>query len=302
MNRPISDAVPPSDPARGVDDASAKQFIQSFAESAERFESRSPGGGMVWRAWGTGPVLVLLHGGSGSWTHWIHTIPHFSGRFRVIAGDLPGCGDSPSPQEPYSAESLAGIVADGIDQLVPAEGSFDLVGFSFGGILGGHVAGQQSHRIRSLTVVGSPPFGIGTSGAANDILPVDPVLPFDEALALHRYNLELFMFGDARKVDALALRIHHENLRRGRLRSRKIARTDTLARALRETTCRLGGIWGGDDVTVHPSMDAIHELFAEVRPDSVVDVLPGAGHWVAYEDAVRFNLLLEGKLEKLASP
>ncbi len=31
-------------------------------------------GSMVWRSWGQGPALVLLHGASGSWTHWIRNI------------------------------------------------------------------------------------------------------------------------------------------------------------------------------------------------------------------------------------
>ena len=55
---------------------------------------------MVWRTWGDGPALVLLHGGSGSWTHWVRNIAHFERDYRVIAGDLPGLGDSPDPRAP----------------------------------------------------------------------------------------------------------------------------------------------------------------------------------------------------------
>ncbi len=42
--------------------------------------------------------MVLLHGGSGSWTHWIRNIPMLlaCGR-QVWAQDLPGFGDSASP-------------------------------------------------------------------------------------------------------------------------------------------------------------------------------------------------------------
>src|SRR3546814_1155899 len=45
-------------------------------------------GQMVWRLWGEGPPLVLLHGGSGSWTHWFRNIPALARRYRVIAADL----------------------------------------------------------------------------------------------------------------------------------------------------------------------------------------------------------------------
>jgi len=30
---------------------------------------------MVWRLWGAGAPVLLLHGGSGSWTHWLRNIP-----------------------------------------------------------------------------------------------------------------------------------------------------------------------------------------------------------------------------------
>jgi len=29
---------------------------------------------VVWRTWGTGTPLVLLHGGYGSWLHWVRNI------------------------------------------------------------------------------------------------------------------------------------------------------------------------------------------------------------------------------------
>ena len=251
---------------------------------------------MVWHVWGAGPALVLLHGGSGSWTHWIHTIPAFSSHCLVAAADLPGLGDSPSPREPYSAESLGEIVSHGIEDVIPGTAPFDVVCFSFGGILGAQVALRQADRIRSLTIVGSPPFGMAPTGPANEISAVDNTLSLAEALPIHRRNLELLMIADPRKIDALALRVHHENLRRARLKSRKIARTDTLAKTLRETSCAIRGIWGGEDVTIHPSIDAIRNLFLDIHPEASFDVLPGAGHWAAYEDPARFNQALKARL------
>lgn len=49
---------------------------------------------------GSGPPLVLFHGGMGSWTHWARNIPALRSRFTIHAPDLPGCGDSLAvPQE-----------------------------------------------------------------------------------------------------------------------------------------------------------------------------------------------------------
>src|SRR3546814_20757568 len=87
---------------------------------------------MVWRLWGDGPPLVLLHGGHGSWTHWLRNIPVLAEHFTTIVPDLPGYGDSdlPSLTNPVEAEALAAIVAAGLDRVVPPPATYHLVGFS----------------------------------------------------------------------------------------------------------------------------------------------------------------------------
>jgi pimeloyl-ACP methyl ester carboxylesterase len=277
-------------------DAEALAHIGKLVACARRFETRTAAGSMVWHGWGKGRPLVFLHGGSGSWTHWIRNIPYFMHDRHVLAGDLPGLGDSAEPQAPHSAQSLAGIVASGLEQLLPPATAVDLVGFSFGGIISGHMAAMSGAPVRKLVIVGSPPFGLGSTGPANQVVAVDPGLDFEQARALHRRNLERLMFADARRVDALALRVHHDNLRRARLRSRKIARTPTLAQALRRGCCELHGIWGREDVTIHPDLESIRELFT-ARCDAGFDLLPGVGHWAPYEAAGEFNRLLERRLD-----
>ncbi len=275
-----------------MSDADAIALIRALDRAAVRHETSAPGGAMVWREWGEGPELVLLHGGSGSWTHWIRCVPQFMGRHRVLAADLPGLGDSPSPVEPYDAESLAKIVCAGIDALIPEAHRYDVAGFSFGGIVGGEMALLQPLRLRSLTVIGSPAFGMPPTGPTNEVLAVAPELAFEDARALHGRNLATLMLADAGAIDALALRVHHDNLRRARLRSRKIARKDVLAQALARARCRLHSIWGEHDVTVHPDMASLERLFLQAGTDNSFHVIEGAGHWVMYEAPERFNALL----------
>ena len=126
--------------------------------------------------------------------------------------------------------------------------------------------------------------------------PVDPDLDFEAARPLHERNLGRLMLADVERIDALAVRAHHENLRRARLRSRKIARTDTLARAIGALDCPLSGIWGARDVTIDPSLEAIRELFETHPRFRSFDVIDGAGHWVAYEAPEAFNALLARRL------
>jgi len=91
---------------------------------------------MVWRTWGQGPPLVLLHGARGSWTHWLRNIPALAERFSVIVPDMPGFGYSDAPPEPHTVEVLAAAVVRGLGAVTSA--AIRLVGFSFGGIVAGH--------------------------------------------------------------------------------------------------------------------------------------------------------------------
>ena len=82
---------------------------------------------------GTGTPLVLLHGLGSSRRAWDPVVPLLTGRFDVIAVDLPGFGDSaplPGPAEPDPA-SLAREVAGLLDQLGLA--TAHLAGNSLGG-------------------------------------------------------------------------------------------------------------------------------------------------------------------------
>ena len=275
-------------------DEDAQAYIAQLAASAQRSEISTAFGSMVWHSWGQGRPLVLLHGGSGSWTHWIRTIPYFMRNRMVLAADLPGLGDSADPPLPHSADGLAQIVAAAIEQLVPAKTEVDVVGFSFGGIIAGHLAAMNDTPVNKVVIVGSPPFGLGSTGPSSEVRAVDPALEFEQAKELHRYNLELFMIADTRRVDPLSMRVHHDNLCRSRLRSRKIARGGTLQQALPRIRCQLYGIWGGADVTAYPDLQSIHTLFTDCG--ARFDVLPGVGHWAAYEAAETFNQLLERRL------
>src|ERR1044071_795728 len=128
-------------------------LVEGIAAEADRVETPGGGGTMAWRLWGSGPPLVLLHGGYGSWMHWIRNVLPLSRQFRVIAPDLPGLGDSATAPEPWTADGLAAIVVAGLREIVPEGEELRLAGFSFGGVIGGSVAAQLGDRLRNFVVV-----------------------------------------------------------------------------------------------------------------------------------------------------
>src|ERR1700756_4044334 len=106
-------------------------YVESIGTKAQLIETPCGDGGMVWRVWGGGPPLLLLHGGYGSWMHWIRNVVPLSRRFTVAAPDLPGLGESATPPEPHTAEGLASIVVEGLEVVFPELGGLHIAGFSF---------------------------------------------------------------------------------------------------------------------------------------------------------------------------
>lgn len=265
-------------------------FVEGVAAEAQRRETPCGDGQMVWRLWGDGPPLVLLHGGYGSWMHWIRNVLPLARRFRVVAPDLPGLGESATPPEPHTAEGLAQIVADGIARVLPDDAPFFLAGFSFGGVLGGHVAARLGARVRGFAVVGSN--GLGLVRQPTELRRLPPGADEAEALAVARHNLAALMIADPGKIDDLAVHIQAKNAPRGRVRSRRFSRADTLARVLPQIEAPLYGIWGERDATAFPHLDERARALRAVQPQARFEVIPGAGHWVQYEAAERFTPLL----------
>jgi 2-hydroxy-6-oxonona-2,4-dienedioate hydrolase len=264
--------------------------VEGVAAEAERIETPCGDGSMVWRVWGSGPPLVLLHGGYGSWMHWIRNVLVLAREFTVIAADLPGLGESATPPEPHSGEGLARIIVDGLAAILTGGERFHLAGFSFGGVLGGHVAALLGDQVRGFTIVGSN--GLGLPRQPTQLERQKPGGTVEELLAIARHNLGVLMIADKDKIDDLAVYIQYMNAPRGRVRSRRFSRTDTLIRALPRVTAQLSGIWGGRDAGAYPYLDERKCVLEQIQPSLRFEIIPGAGHWVAYEAADRFNPIL----------
>ena len=274
----------------GVISEQTVAFVAGIAAEADRIETPCGDGAMVWRCWGGGPPLVLLHGGYGSWMHWVRNVLPLSRQFRVIAPDLPGLGESATPPEPWTAEGLASIIVAGLDIVLPRGAALHLAGFSFGGVIGGKFAAQLGDRVRGFTVVGSN--GLGLERSPTPLKRVPPDADETEEFATHRYNLNQLMIADPDKIDELALYLQKTNHARARMRSRRFSRSGALVEALPRITARLDGIWGERDATAYPHVDDRARILRSFQPQARFAVVPGAGHWVQYEAADRFNQLM----------
>ena len=239
---------------------------------------------------------MLLHGGFGSWRHWILNVLPLSEKYRVIAADLPGLGDSDPISEEYTAENIAKTVSAGVDVLVPAPARFHIAGFSFGGIIGGHVSAIQGNRVHSYTAVAAG--GLGLRNAPFPELESMGAAKTPEAVTeVHRTNLARLMFTNPDRIDDLAIHVQTETVRRARVRSGKIPWTGTLTHALRRIQTKLAGIWGVHDLIAAPYMEDRVELFQSIQPGCDFRLIEDAGHWVMYERPDAFNVTL---LELLA--
>jgi pimeloyl-ACP methyl ester carboxylesterase len=252
---------------------------------------------MGWRIWGEGTPLVLLHGGYGSWNHWIRNVLPLSEHFMVIAADMPGLGESDMPPKPYTAESLAAIIAEGLRQVVPEPMRFHLTGFSFGGVMSGHVAAILGENGATLTLIGAGGLGLPGGGMVKFKRQQSEMAP-EELDALHRHNLKILMLADPVNVDDLAVYLQTINFRRARLRSQSYSRGNALRLVLPQVKAALKGIWGEQDATVGAYIAKREALLREVSRDLDFRLIEKAGHWVAYENPGPFNEVLIDMLKQ----
>ena len=263
--------------------------VRRLDAAATRSESPCGDGSMVWRSWGDGPALVLLHRGARSWQHWVHTVPAFSSTYRVLAPDLPGLGESADPPSPPDMVTISEIVAKGIDGLLGPRASYDLVGFSFGASVGGHVALLHGERVRSLTL-------LGAGGLVRPRTPIAHERVRDKTgearVQAHRANLQRSIIADPARIDALALEIQEWNVSHTRLDTPALITKRPLAVSLPQLRIPVNAIWGErDQIAFYALQDRIDALRA-LYPAVELRIIPMAGHWAAYEDADAFNATL----------
>jgi pimeloyl-ACP methyl ester carboxylesterase len=123
----------------------------------EREEIVLHGHRVSYRQAGWGPVVVLIHGITGSSLTWEEVMEPLAERYTVVAPDLLGHGESAKPRGDYSL----GAYASGIRDLVAALGHSraTVVGHSLGGGVAMQMAYQFPERVDRLVLVSSGGLG-----------------------------------------------------------------------------------------------------------------------------------------------
>ncbi len=294
MDTPQKDSAPDD-----IRDPESAAFVAAIEARGTRHEVPCGAGMQVWRRWGSGPAVVLLHGGAGAWSHWIRNIDALAQHYTVWAVDNPGFGHSAPPKE-LSMMSMADAVECGVRTLIPEPQRVSIVAFSFGSSIAAVVAMRLKERLANFVLIGS---------RFTHFSPRPPIplvswrkLPDPAAqLAAHRTNLGLLMMGNPANIDALALYLQSTNTRRARISGRKWKpnSNDTLheyfplLRAQGKVTVMFGQL----DIGAVKLIETNGAALQGPQPGSHFHIVRDAGHWAQYEDAPQVNALL---LEALA--
>lgn len=288
----MPDSLPTLDPRA---DADAHRLIARIDALSTHHDALHGGVRVRWRRFGTSearPPLVLLHGGHGSWMHWLRNIEALSATRTLWLPDMPGFNESDAAPPPAPGEAPIGPLLDALggtlDGLIGAGTEIDLGGFSFGGLTAAKFAQRRGH-VRRLALVGSGGHGTMRRMTAQ-MINWRAARDREEERAALLHNLAALMLHDKAAIDALAFVIHDISCHGTRFRSKDVSQAGGLQAALDTFAGPQLLVWGEYDTTAD-SRPLVAQLVAghPRRQGAVVD---GAGHWAQYERADEVNALL----------
>jgi len=238
----------------------------------------------------SGEVLLLLHGMAGSSQTWRSVIGPLSRRYRVIAPDLLGHGDSAKPRSDYSLGAFAVLLRDLLDELGITRTT--VVGHSLGGGIAMQFSYQHPDYAERLILIGSgglgPDVGLTlrllSAPGAELVMPVIAprrVLAAGERVRSWLRNVgvesprgeEIWRsyrtFADAPTREAFLRTLRSVVDYRGQAVS-------ALNRLSTKSDMPVMAIWGDRDAVI-----PVEHAYAarQARPDIRLEVLPGVGHF-----------------------
>jgi pimeloyl-ACP methyl ester carboxylesterase len=238
-----------------------------------------------------GQVAILIHGWSSSWYAVLPLLPMMSQKYRCLAIDLPGFGDSPPLPRRVTISDYTELIAALIRAISPKP--VVLVGHSMGGMTSITLSLRYPELVERMVLIGptisgklsmfinmfiAPLFLIERFVPRALVQLVEPIVDVDRLLRPSQFadrtevNQEVVAHirADARRLTQRRARAEcfwamRENDLRGQIGQIK---TPTLI------------IWGLEDNCV-PLRDA--SAVAREWPEADLRVIPNAGHWPQFE-------------------
>ena len=274
-------------------------YLSAIEKSCNKVFIKSKDSKVCWRSWGKGKPLILLHGGYGSWAHWIKQAIPFSKNYNVLIPDMPGFGESEDLTLPHTPEKISANIAETLLKLISPEETPIICGFSFGGLIAGHLSYNLIERglnPEKLILVG--PGGLGAKrGEMRNMIARHSKMSEEEIYQAHKTNLEILMMHDATKVDDWSVHIQKQNTDAHRIKSRPISSTDTLARILEKQDVPLFLLWGEKDASVGVYLEDRMSILRDINSKVRFHVEYNLGHWIMYENDVIFNKILNNFIQ-----
>ncbi|MEM7255074.1 MAG: alpha/beta hydrolase [Pseudomonadota bacterium] len=238
---------------------------------------------------GSGPPMLLFHGGIGSWRHWVRNTPVWANDFTVHALDLPGYGDAGSVPKDITPEHYMALVETLIDERFGAETPLHFVGFSFGAAVASACAVNMGERVAAFTAIG--PGGFGRTGRGTiDTRSYKGAKTDADFVAVMRHNLMAIMCLHSESVTDEVLEHQRANVNSLKgMDSRKVSLMPIMADNIGAMHCPAQLIYGQQDQVTFGGVNERIAACRAKRPDLRVDVFDNCGHWAMYEAADGVN-------------
>ena len=234
---------------------------------------------------GSGFPIVLLHGIGSNAKSWRRQIAAFSTRYRVIAWDAPGFGESEDfAEQPPSIRAFADSLRELFDTLGFAEAV--ILGHSLGGVIAQEFYREYPDRVRALILADTTQ---GGSANLDDRLRMIRTMPPEE-LARERAPRLLSKHAPA-KVVSEAIAIMSEVRRPGYKFAAIAMANANLDGVLDNAGVPVLMIWGEED-------DITSQWNSWPR-SAQVEIIPGAGHLCYAEQPEFFNSTVLKFLERI---
>ena len=239
---------------------------------------------------GTGPPVLLIQGLGYGGRGWGPALDLIAEDFTVAAFDNRGFGASDLPPGPYSTQELA----EDARAVLDAAGfeRAHVVGASLGGMAAQELALAHPQRIDRLVLAGTTPGvrGYPMPAQTMSLMLEAPTMPAETALRRFVENA----LGDGSSPELVERIVAY---RTANPPDPAGWQSQAAAGAMHDALRRLGRI-EAPTLIVHGTKDAVvdpgnADLLAEHIRDARVELLPGSGHLLFWEEPERFSALVK---------